>query len=297
MRALGPALATLLLAACVPQARPLSPPPIVTPPPIVAPPPASTARTPLPQFAGTPTQGALLRGQVARGVTLLIVDGRTALIPPDGRFVVGFDRDAPASVRAMQLTLNGPEFFDIAVAPRAWPIERVDAPYRAGKSDAEFDAARPAELAAINAARATKIDAEGWRQPLRWPAIGRLSGRFGAQRVYQGKPGSFHSGDDVAVPAGTPVSAPADGVVILAADHPFTLEGNILMIAHGMGLTSALLHLSRIDVTVGQHVRQGERIALSGATGRATGPHLHWGLQWRGAKLDPLLVAGPLPPR
>jgi murein DD-endopeptidase MepM/ murein hydrolase activator NlpD len=84
-------------------------------------------------------------------------------------------------------------------------------------------------------------------------------------------------------------------VVILAADHPFTLEGNLLMVDHGMGLNSAFLHLSRITVHVGEHVRRGQTIAFSGMTGRATGPHLHWSMKWREAKVDPLLVAGPMP--
>ncbi len=89
--------------------------------------------------------------------------------------------------------------------------------------------------------------------------------------------------------------APADGVVILAAAAPFTLEGNLLMLDHGMGLNSAFLHLSRIDVRVGDHVRRGQMIGAVGMTGRATGPHLHWSLKWRDRKLDPLLVAGPMP--
>ncbi len=86
--------------------------------------------------------------------------------------------------------------------------------------------------------------------------------------------------------------APADGVVILAASSPFTLEGNLLMIDHGMGLNSAFLHLSRIEVKVGDHVRQGQEIARVGATGRASGPHLHWAMMWRGKRIDPMRVAG-----
>ncbi len=258
---------------------------------------------PLPVLAGTPpriegvaVQGGLVTGTARPGATLTL-DGRAVPVAADGRFILGFDRDAGPSALLVQ-RYRGPAGNPLAtetrlaVAPRAWRIERVDAPYRAGKTDAQFAAARPAELAQIVAARARATDAAGWRQRLRWPARGRQSGWFGAQRVYQGKPGSYHSGADVAVPTGTPVLAPADGVVILATPAPFTLEGNLLMIDHGSGLNSALLHLSRIDVRVGDHVRQGQPVALSGATGRATGPHVHWGLQWLGAKLDPLLVAG-----
>jgi len=91
------------------------------------------------------------------------------------------------------------------------------------------------------------------------------------------------------------VVAPADGVVILAADHPFTLEGNLLMIDHGMGLNTAFMHLSRIDVKLGERVRRGQPVGAVGRSGRATGPHLHWSLKWRDARIDPLLVAGPMP--
>src|SRR3546814_8713194 len=95
----------------------------------------------------------------------------------------------------------------------------------------------PAELAEIAAARSKQVTSDGWRQAFRWPVTGRLSGFFGSQRVYQGKPGSYHSGTDVAVPAGTPFVAPAAGVVVLAASAPFTLEGTLLIVDHGMGLS------------------------------------------------------------
>lgn len=117
----------------------------------------------------------------------------------------------------------------------------------------------------------------GWRQRFIWPRTGRLSGLFGAQRIYQGTAGAYHGGVDVAGATGATVVAPAAGVVILAADRPYTLEGHLLMIDHGHGLNSAFLHLSRIDVKVGDAVAQGQRIGAIGATGRATGPHLHWG--------------------
>lgn len=281
--------AALLLASCA------GPAPVRPPAPAISRPPP--LRPPLPVLTGTPVQGGLVLGQAAPGVTEITLDGRAVPLAPDGRFLLGFDRDAAPAAILVQLHPGGGDTVPLAVAPREWSIERVNAPYRAGKTDAEFEAARPAELAAIAAARAAATDAQGWRQALRWPAIGRLSGRFGAQRVYQGRPGSFHSGDDIAAPAGAPVTAPADGVVVLAADHPYTLEGNLVMIDHGAGLNSALLHLSRIDVRVGDIVRQGQVVGAVGRTGRVTGPHLHWSLQWRGAKLDPSLVVGSPPQR
>ena len=260
--------------------------------------PAHAAPVPAPRafsLEGVAEQGGILMGEADARTTALSLDGKPVDLAPDGVFLIGFDRDAPASALLIEEGEGWRAEHPIVVAPRAWRIERVDAPYRAGRTDAEFASLRPAEVAQIAAARRIHTDAAGWRQAFRWPATGRQSGWFGSQRVYQGKPGSYHSGADVAVPTGTPIVAPADGVVILAADRPFTLEGNLLMLDHGAGLSSAFLHLSRIDVRPGDRVRAGQPIALSGATGRATGPHLHWGLQWRGAKLDPLLLAGPVP--
>ena len=154
---------------------------------------------------------------------------------------------------------------------------------------------RRPELARIGAARAKDTGASGWRQDFIWPVKGRISGRFGSQRIYRGEPGSYHSGIDIATGgSGTPFVAPADGVVILAAQEPFSLEGYLLMIDHGNGLNSAFLHNSAILVREGEAVKQGQVIGRIGASGRATGPHLHWGLKWNDARLDPLLFTGPM---
>jgi len=145
-------------------------------------------------------------------------------------------------------------------------------------------------FASIEPVLAMRSDSKGWAQSFVWPVQGRISGRFGAQRVYQGVPGAYHSGLDIATGgSGTPYVAPADGVVVLAAERPFSLEGNLLIIDHGMGLNSAFLHSSRLAVKQGDRVKQGQLIGYIGATGRASGPHLHWSLKWQDARLDPLL--------
>ena len=250
-------------------------------------------------LTGPATQGGLLAGTVPAGTATLVLDGKPVAVAPDGRFIIGFDRDAAASAILVATDARGrTTSHPLSIAPRAWAISRLPTLPRIPVPDAEFERLRPGELAAIAAARATPTDAAGWRQRLRWPVTGRISTLFGSQRVYaNGEAGSFHSGIDIARPTGTPVVAPADGVVVLVADHPFTLEGNLLLIDHGMGLGSAFLHLSRIDVRVGDHVRQGDPVGLVGQTGRATGPHLHWSLRWRDARLDPLLAAGAMPGR
>jgi len=288
----------MLAASCVAAAKPAASPP--RPAPSATIPPAPLA--PLPPLRtdfglrGVPEQGATLVGQLPAGTRSLTLDGKPIPFAADGAFLIAFDRDAgPTALLALTLADGRSAERSLDVAPGRWRIEAINAPYRgSASSDAEFERRRPAELAQIAAARDTKVESDGWRQKFRWPVTGRLSGFFGSQRVYQGKPGTYHSGTDVAVPAGMPFVAPADGVVVLAASAPFTLEGNLLIVDHGMGLSSAFLHCQRLDVKVGDRVIQGQRLGTVGQTGRATGPHMHWGLKWRDARLDPGKLAGPI---
>lgn len=249
------------------------------------------------ELTGAATQGGTMTGIAPAGTVALKLDDQLVPVDADGRFLIAFDRDAGPSARLVaRLPDTRTVERSLSIAPRAWRIERIDAPMRPTKSTEAFLALRKPELEAIAAARETVTDAQGWRQRFIWPRIGRISGLFGSQRVYQGTAGAYHGGVDVAGATGVPVIAPADGVVILAAsDKVFTLEGHLLMIDHGHGLNSAFLHLSRIDVKPGDHVTQGQRIGAVGATGRATGPHLHWGMKWNEARIDPLLIAGPMP--
>lgn len=294
MRGWSIAAAALLIGACSDAA----PPPTVSamPRPIAAP-------APQPQgprdfvIAGELTQGGWAKGTAPAGTRLLLLDGKPVTVAPDGQFLIAFDRDAGGAVTLTAETGDGRRLVrQLAIAPRAWRIERVAVGPRPGAMPSEaFRIRRAAELARINAARALDTGGQGWRQRFIWPVTGRLSGLFGSQRIYNGTPGSYHSGTDIATgESGTPFAAPADGVVILAAQSPFTLEGKLLMIDHGMGLNSAFLHCSEIMVREGEAVRQGQLIGRIGATGRATGPHLHWSIKWRAARLDPILFTGPM---
>lgn len=248
-------------------------------------------------LSGELTQGGWARGRVPGGTASLTLDGMPVPLAADGGFFVAFDRDAGPSTR-LTAAIPGARALakTLTISPRAWNIEHVAVGPRPGALPSEEYARRRAgETAQINAARAINAKSDGWRQRFIWPVKGRLSGRFGSQRIYRGTPGAYHSGLDIATGAsGTPFVAPADGVVILAAQSPFTLEGRLLMIDHGMGLNSAFLHCSALDVKVGDVVRQGQVIGRIGATGRATGPHLHWSIKWNKARLDPLLFTGPM---
>ncbi|WP_367947179.1 M23 family metallopeptidase [Sphingopyxis sp. BSNA05] len=246
-------------------------------------------------FSGEAMQGGVMIGDAPAGTRSLSFDGEPVPFDEDGKFIIAFNRDAGQAANIIA-TLDSGETVRkfINIAPRNWKIEHVSINRRATTRSAAFLARRGPELEQINAARSVTSDSQGWRQNFIWPAKGRISGQFGSQRIYNGDPGSYHSGVDIAAPTGTYYVAPADGVVTLAASSPFTLEGNLLMIDHGMGLNSAFLHSSEILVEEGQVVRRGEPIGRIGSTGSATGPHLHWSMKWNAARIDPILLTGPM---
>jgi len=125
-----------------------------------------------------------------------------------------------------------------------------------------------------------------WRGSFRAPVASAPTDSFGTRRMFNGKLASIHKGADFRAPAGTPVHASNSGTVVLA--RPLYFEGNCVIIDHGLGLFTLSMHFSRIDVHEGQRVKAGDRLGLSGATGRVTGPHLHWAVRWQGAMLDPV---------
>ena len=243
-------------------------------------------------MSGTAVQGGLVTARAPQGTRTVFLNDEELALGSDGMFLMGFDRDADMQARVVFVLDDGHKIERyFAVAPGNWRIENVSANITGGaKTSAEFQARRSAELARIKAARAIRTDTNGWRQQFIRPVAGRISGLFGAQRIYNETPSGYHSGMDIAASNGTPFVAPADGVVILSAADAFTLEGHLLMIDHGMGLNSAFLHSSKLFVKEGDVVKQGQVIGEVGATGRASGPHLHWGLKWNNARVDPKLL-------
>lgn len=241
------------------------------------------------------TQGGWIRGQAPAGTVRARLGDQQLVLDEEGRFFAAFDRDA-GTQETLVAELKGGKTVSspLTVKPRDWQIERVNVARRPGGASEAFMARRRPELDAIWNAREKRTGADGWSQPFIWPVTGRISGRFGSQRIYRGEPGSYHSGIDISTgTSGTPYVAPADGVVVLAADD-FSLEGKLLIIDHGQGLNSAFLHSSQLLVKEGDRVKQGQVIGKIGASGRATGPHLHWSLKWFNARLDPLLFTGPM---
>jgi murein DD-endopeptidase MepM/ murein hydrolase activator NlpD len=245
-------------------------------------------------FTGHLTQGGYIRGQMPVGAQAAHLGDTRVAIAPDGRFFAAFDRDSAARMSLRVTYGDGREDArTLAIMPRAWSIQHINAPLTGSATPADFWERRKPELDLIAAARARITPATGWQQDFIWPAKGRISGLFGRQRVYRGEAASFHTGIDIAPGAGTPFAAPADGVVVLARNG-FSLEGSLIILDHGAGLNSAFLHASKILVSEGDTVRQGQIIGHVGASGRVTGPHLHWSLKWHDARLDPLLFTGPM---
>lgn len=239
-------------------------------------------------------EGGLVRAAVAPG-TRVTLDGRSVPVAPDGRFLLGFGRDAPATAELVLLLPDGTrEERRLAVAPRSYAVQRIDGlPRDTVTPDPATLERIKREAGEVRAARALSSEESGFEEHLVWPVRGPLSGLYGSQRILDGEPRAPHLGVDIAAPAGTPVVAAAAGMVRLA--EALFLTGNTVIIDHGGGLTTTYAHLSRMAVRVGQHVRQGTEIGAVGATGRATGPNLHWGVEWLGTRLDPQLAAGPMP--
>jgi murein DD-endopeptidase MepM/ murein hydrolase activator NlpD len=246
------------------------------------------------ELTGAPAQGGLVRGRVPGWADALLLDGRPVRVSPDGQFMIAFGRDAPAGAALEVLSKGVPRGrMTLSVAARAWPVENLPGVAKTPVPQPEFEALRAPELARIRSARAQSLDQLDWQKPFAWPARGHVSGVFGSQRILGGVPADPHAGVDIATPEGTPVLAPQGGTVALASPPMFSLEGNLVILDHGYGLSSAFLHLSRVDVREGQRVEQGEPIGLSGKTGRASGPHLHWAMVWNGVRFDPRTVLPP----
>lgn len=261
---------------------------------------AAAQDTPPLSLKGRFEQGALIFGSTAPGVAV-VVDARLLQVAADGRFVFGLDRDAAAEVTLVLTPAGGaPTLLRYPVAKRSYSIQRLNGlPPKQVNPDPAMDARIAAETASNRAARARDTAADSVFQKFIWPARGAITGVFGSQRVLNGEPKQPHYGVDVAGPVGAPVVAPADGIVSLANPDMF-FSGGTLYLDHGHGVSSAFLHLSKILVKPGQVVKQGEKIALIGKTGRVTGAHLDWRVNWFESRVDaqqlvPLIVDGRTP--
>lgn len=239
---------------------------------------------------GSLTQGGMLVGRAPPGSEVSL-DGESLRVSPDGVFVIGFDRDAaPEAALAVVFPDGGVEHRTLEVAQRDYPTERIDGlPPSQVTPDEEALKRIRREQALIDRARAIDAARTDFAARFAPPVEARVSGVFGSQRILNGEPRRPHYGVDYAASRGTSIKAPAPGIVTLVHDDMY-FSGGTIILDHGHGISSVFIHLSRIDVREGQRVAGGEEIGAVGATGRATGPHLHWGVNWFDKRLDPQLL-------
>lgn len=254
---------------------------------------AQTADAGLMELRGNPTQGGLLRGTVAPECRVTL-DGLVVPVAENGGFLIGFGHDQKpwALVKAYCPGRQARQFLQIE--QRDYEEQHIDGlPENMVSPDEAALARIRADVEAVTAARAIESELLASQAPLIWPVTGAITGVYGSRRVLNGEPKRPHFGVDVAAPIGTPVAAAGDGEVTLADD--LYLSGKTIIIDHGYGLSTSYLHLSEMSVAVGDSVTQGQAIGAVGASGRSTGPHFDWRVNLLDRRLDPALVAGPMP--
>jgi len=234
-------------------------------------------------------QGAVIIGKVEPGTQVSFSSHKLSLTD-DGKFVIGLGRDAPAQVSITTIYKGKSEQHQFSVKARKYEIQKVEGvPQATVEPNPEQEARIKREAELVSNARKVDLPLTSFLQKFEWPLVGPISGVYGSQRIYNGVPKTPHYGLDIAMPVGTLVKAPAGGVVTLVHPDMF-LSGGTLIIDHGHGLSSTFIHLSKILVKEGDKISQGQEIALVGKTGRASGPHLHWAMNWFEERVDPELM-------
>jgi murein DD-endopeptidase MepM/ murein hydrolase activator NlpD len=248
-------------------------------------------------FGGSFEQGALVIGRTLAGAKAK-VDGTLVHVSPEGAFAFGisYDRIKPVHVVA-EFADGSSETRDIVPLVRQYQTQRIEGlPPRLVTPSLEDLVRIKRENALIHEARTRDTDGVGFAEPFDWPFPGILTGVYGSQRIENGTPMAPHLGVDIAAPEGTPIHAPADAVVSISDDY--LIDGGFTLLDHGHGVSTCYLHQSKRIVKAGDKIARGDIIGLVGKTGRATGPHTHWGLCWFQVKLDPSRsTRSPEPPK
>jgi murein DD-endopeptidase MepM/ murein hydrolase activator NlpD len=244
---------------------------------------------------GSFTQGGLVEGQTEATAKVRFLK-RDVRVGPDGRFVIGFGRDFPATATLTVSYADGSSGRrTLAIERRSYAVQKINGLPSKMVTPSAIDLKRiRREGAEIARVRRQDSPEPSFDSGFQWPVMGIVTGVYGSQRILNGEPRRPHFGIDIAAVKGTPVGAASDGVVALAApDLYFT--GGTVMIDHGHGLSSVYSHLATVAVKVGQPIRRGEPLGTVGSTGRSTGAHLDWRLNWFKQRLDPALTVGPMP--
>jgi murein DD-endopeptidase MepM/ murein hydrolase activator NlpD len=240
-------------------------------------------------------QGGLIIGTVEPSHRLYFFE-REVRITENGNFVFGLGRDVKPEVQLTEIMPNGDTIkHTFTVEQRTYNEQKITGVPK--KTVNVPESALPRIRKEVRAAKkARKVDSElqYFLQKFIWPAKGIISGVYGSRRYYNGVPKRPHYGVDVAAPQGTAVIAPASGVITLVHENMYFSGGTVIM-DHGHGISSTFIHLHKAHVKVGDAVKQGQLIAEIGSTGRSTGPHLDWRMNWFDQRLDPQLLMDGLP--
>ena len=242
------------------------------------------------ELQGEWIEGGLIIGNAEPG-SVIRFKGEPVMISEEGLFVIGLHRDEDEPVSLEVTDPSGQTQSQvIEVAQRGYNIQRVEGIAQSIMEPSDEDQDRIwTDYLMTTEARKIRSDLETFLSDFDWPVMGPISGVYGSQRVYNGVPGTPHYGIDVAVPTGTAIVAPASGQIIMVHDNMF-YSGGTIMLDHGHGVSSSFLHLSKTSVEVGDWVEQGDPIGEVGATGRVTGPHLDWRMNWGDSRIDPELL-------
>lgn len=247
-----------------------------------------------PNFIGSFQQGGLVLGHLAEGETVSY-KGKLLLLNNKRQFLLGFGRNAPETTEIIVHRQSGDTKMILNIAPRQYAVQRIEGVPQKTVTPSQKDIDRiKQDITVVKQARSYVGIHDDFTAGFIPPANGPITGVYGSQRFYNGVAKSPHYGIDYAAPTGTPVKAPAAGVVTLVHDDMF-YSGGTLILDHGHGLSSTFLHLSEILVEEGQRVTREMIIAKIGSSGRATGPHLDWRMNWLDQRIDPQLVLDTLP--
>jgi len=247
------------------------------------------------QLSGEIKQGGLLLGKTSPDNTVTL-DGEKLTVSVNGDFVFGFGRDDESTHNLLIVNPQGKtEKKTLKPAKREYKIQRIEGIAKKIMSpDPKAVTRAKKDSAQVRKARSNLSKQSSFAQGFIAPSNGIITGVYGSQRFYNGKPKSPHYGLDYAGDTGDAVKAPADGTVILYVGDMF-YSGGTMIIDHGQGITSSFLHLSKSYVKAGDKVKKGQVVAAIGSSGRATGPHLDWRINWFQVRLDPALVLKALP--
>lgn len=245
-------------------------------------------------YNGHATQGGMVIIQTDPQAELTI-DNQPLAVAKNGLAVIGFHRDDDAPVTLMARYPDGHrETLTLTPATRQFKEQRIDGlPQNMVTPPQDVLDRIARDRKAVSDARAVISDLTGWQQDFIWPSHGIITGIYGSRRILNGQPRAPHYGIDIAADTGTPVKAPADGIITMVDDLYFT--GTTIIMDHGHGISSTFLHLEKAHISVGRFVKQGDIIGEVGSSGRSTGAHLDWRINWFSKRLDPALLAGPMP--